>query len=369
MDYQNIIEHKFYIEDLKYICEFLNAHTDKIKGKRFVITGAGGLIGSCMVDALIYRNSFCADESDRVTVAAVGRNAQRLRERFSYVLDKEDYNHLKFVEQDLGVDFNLAEILDSVLDRDADYIIHAASNSDPKNFSLHPVGTVTANITGMNRILEYAKQRDTRVVYVSSREVYGFIADKTAYEEQDYGLVDFNGLRSCYPESKRVSELLCRGYAEEFGVSTAMARLGYVYGPTMLMSDSKAIAQFMKKAAAGENIVMKSRGEQVRSYCYVADIVDGLFRILLDERKGEAFNAANRNAEISIRERAEKIAECAGVRVVFELPDEVEAKGYSAPQDAIIDEKKLREIGYMPRYGIEEGIYRTYEILKALWNN
>lgn len=79
MDYQNIIEHKFYIEDLKYICEFLNAHTDKIKGKRFVITGAGGLIGSCMVDALIYRNSFCADESDRVTVAAVGRNAQRLR--------------------------------------------------------------------------------------------------------------------------------------------------------------------------------------------------------------------------------------------------------------------------------------------------
>ncbi len=369
MDYQKIIEQKFYLEDLNYICEFLNAHMDRIKGKRFVITGAGGLIGSCMVDALIHWNRFCTDESDRVTVAAVGRNVRRLRERFSYILDIEDYNHLKFVEQDLGADFNLAEILDSVLDRDADYIIHAASNSDPKNFSLHPVGTVTANIAGMSRILEYAKQRDTRVLHLSSREVYGLIADKTAYEEQDYGLVDFNGLRSCYPESKRVSELLCRGYAEEFGVSTAMARLGYVYGPTMLMSDSKAIAQFMKKAAAGENIVMKSRGEQVRSYCYVADIVDGLFRILLDERKGEAFNAANRNAEISIRELAEKIAECAGVRVVFELPDEVEAKGYSAPQDAIIDEKKLREIGYVPRYGIEEGIRRTYEILKALWNN
>lgn len=368
MNYQKIIEQQFYIEDLNYICEFLKEHTDRMKGKRFVITGAGGLIGSCMVDALLYWNRFRTDENDRVTVAAVGRNVRRLEERFSYALDNGDSDCLRFVEQDLGVDFDLAEVLDSVLGRDADYIIHAASNSDPKNFSLHPVGTVTANITGMSRILEYARQRDTRVLYVSSREVYGYIAGKTAYEEQDYGLVDFNGLRSCYPESKRVSELLCRGYAEEFGVSTVMARLGYVYGPTMLMSDSKAVAQFMKKAVAGEDIVMKSRGEQVRSYCYVADIVDGLFRILLDGRKGEAFNAANRNAEISIRELAEKIAGCAGVRVTFELPDEVEIKGYSAPQDAIIDEKKLREIGYAPRYGIEEGIRRTYEILKALWN-
>ncbi|MCI8669500.1 MAG: NAD-dependent epimerase/dehydratase family protein [Lachnospiraceae bacterium] len=369
MDYQKIIEHKFYVEDLEYICEFLNNHTEELKGKCFVITGASGLIGSCIVDALLYWNRNYLKESERVTVVAIGRNAKRLKERFSYVLTEKDFVSLKIVEQDLGIDFDLTEILNLVLKREADYIIHGASNSDPKNFSLHPVGTITTNIAGMTRILEYAKQRNTRVLYVSSREVYGFIPEKTAYEEEDYGLVDFNGLRSCYPESKRVSELLCRGYAEEFGVSTAMARLGYVYGPTMLMSDSKAIAQFMKKAVAGENIVMKSKGEQVRSYCYVADIVDGLFRILLDERKGEVFNAANRNAEISIRDLAEKIAGCAGVQVVFELPDDVEAKGYSSPQDAIIDEEKLRKIGYAPRYGIEEGVQRTFEILKALWNH
>lgn len=365
MDYSNMIEHALYREDMEYICEFLKNHIHVICGKRVVITGAGGLIGSCAVDALMYMNQKYLEETDRITVAVIGRNKEKLKNRFLYAC-KDNFSHLKIIEQDLGVDFDLTARLDSVLGCKADYIIHAASNSDPRNFSLHPVGTITANIKGMTCILEYAKKKESRVLYVSSREVYGFIGDKTAYEEEDSGVIDFNGLRACYPESKRVSELLCRGYAEEFGTSTAMARLGYVYGPTMLMSDSKAIAQFMKKAVDGENIVMKSEGRQIRSYCYVADIVEGLFRILLDNRKGEAFNVANRNAEISIRGLAEKIAACAGVSVMFELPDDIEAKGYSAPQDAIIDEKKLRKIGYAPRYLIEDGVQRTYEILQSI---
>lgn len=366
MKYSNFIEHTLYAEDLEYVCQYLIEHREQINGKSIVITGASGLIGSCMVDVLLYLNRRYLKEEDKVTVVAVGRNAERLKERFDYAFSDGQSAYLKIMEQDLGTDFDMTLSLDTILGHKADYIIHAASNSDPKNFSLHPVGTITANINGMTAILEYAKQRDARVLYVSSREVYGYIAEKTAYEEGDYGLIDFNGLRSCYPESKRVSELLCRGYAEEFGVDTAMARLGYVYGPTMLMSDSKAIAQFMKKAIAGEDIVMKSKGEQVRSYCYVADIADGLFRILLDNRTGEPFNVANRNAEISIAGLAEEIANCAGVSVVFELPDDIEAKGYSAPQDAIIDEKKLREVGYVPKYQIKDGIWRTYNILKSL---
>lgn len=367
MDYRNIMEHTLYKEDLEYICEFLKKRIDEIRGRSIVITGASGLIGSCVVDSLMYMNLNYLKEGERTTVAVMGRNRKRLEERFSYAF-KGNMPCLKIIEQDLGVEFDMTEVLETLLKGNADYIIHAASNSDPKNFSLHPVGTITANIKGMTGILEYAKQKNSRVLYVSSREVYGFIENKTAYEEEDYGVIDFNGLRSCYPESKRVSELLCRSYAEEFGTSTAMARLGYVYGPTMLMSDSKAIAQFMKKAIEGENIVMKSKGEQIRSYCYVADIVDGMFRILLDDRKGEAFNVANREAEISIRGLAEEIAKCADVQVEFELPDDIEAKGYSAPQDAIIDERKLRKLGYEPRYRIEKGIQRTYEILQSIKN-
>lgn len=365
MNYSNFLENKLYKQDLNLISMYLLKQEKQISGKNFLITGASGLIGSCIVDSLLYLNRNYFKDNDKVTVVVIGRDAKKLKERFSYLRD-EEFKYLKLIQQDLGSDFKLSDSLDSVIHYDMDYIIHAASNADPRNFSLYPAETITANINGMTNILNYAKNRDTRVLYVSTREVYGLIADKVAYEETDYGLVDFNGLRSCYPESKRVSELLCRSYAEEFGANTAIARLGYVYGPTMLMSDSRAIAQFLKKAVEGNNIVMKSLGEQTRSYCYVADIVEGLFRILLDERRGEVFNVANRNAEITLRGLAEEIAFCANVEVVFELPDEVEAKGYSLPQDAILNEEKIRKIGYKPQYLIKDGISRTYSILKSL---
>jgi nucleoside-diphosphate-sugar epimerase len=136
----------------------------------------------------------------------------------------------------------------------------------------------------------------------------------------------------------------------------------------MLMSDTKAISQFIRKAIAGEDIVLKSEGKQYYSYTYVADAVAGLLFVLLSGECGEAYNIADESSDIRLKDLAKLIAGCAGKDVVFELPDEVEKAGYSTATVARLDGSKLRELGFSVRYDIKEGITRTVEILKEMKN-
>ena len=131
----------------------------------------------------------------------------------------------------------------------------------------------------------------------------------------------------------------------------------------MLMSDTKAISQFIRKGIAGEDIILKSAGTQFYSYTYVADAVSGLITVLLRGESGEAYNIADEASDISLRDLAALIAENAGSKVVFEIPDAVEAQGYSKATKARLDGAKLRELGWKPVYDIRSGIRRTLEIL------
>ena len=143
-------------------------------------------------------------------------------------------------------------------------------------------------------------------------------------------------------------------------------RLTRTYGPTMLMSDTKAISQFIKKGIAGEDIVLKSAGTQYYSYQYVADSVSGLLTVLLCGESGEAYNIAEEHSDILLKDLAAIIAGVQGKNVVFEIPDAVEAAGYSTATKARLDGQKLQQLGWKPRYDIRSGIRRTVTILKAL---
>ena len=138
------------------------------------------------------------------------------------------------------------------------------------------------------------------------------------------------------------------------------------YGPTMLMSDTKALSQFIKKGIAGEDIVLKSAGTQYYSYQYVADSVSGLLTILLCGESGEAYNIAEEHSDIMLKDLAAIIAGINGKSVVFEIPDAVESAGYSKATKARLDGHKLQALGWEPRYEIHTGIERTISVLKTV---
>ena len=313
-----------------------------------LVTGASGLIGSCIVDLLMLLN----EKGHHYEVYALGRNESKLRNRFKAF---EDSEHLHFIAQDitLPLDTNLS----------FDYIIHAASHADPRNYALHPAETMLINVEGAKNVLDYCKaHKSTRVELLSTFEVYGN-AHKDVYSEDDFGVLDINKVRSCYPESKRCMEIMGRSYIDEYGVNAVIGRLCSIYGPTMAADDSKAHAQFIRNGLKGEDIVLKSKGEQRRTYCYVIDAVTGILCILAKGKVGEAYNIANENAVVSIAEVAQTVADHVGTKVIMEIPSEMEKKGYSAPQNCILDNSKLKELGWNGNYDIQKGISETIAIL------
>lgn len=311
-----------------------------------LVTGATGLIGSCAIDVLsVLNKEFCAN----IKIYALGRNKNKIESRFG--------KNVIPVEQDI------INPLDKKIEYD--YIIHAASNADPKSYALQPVETILANVLGNKNILDYcAGHLKTKMILTSSFEVYGELKGQDIFLENMSGIIDQTVLRNGYPESKRCSELLVRSYVDEYGVDAIIARLPSVYGPTMLESDSKAHAQFIRNALNGENIVLKSKGEQTRTYCYVLDVVSALFKLLCAGKDGEIYNVSNENSIASIAEVAKTCAEIAGTKVVFDLPSEVEAKGFSRSRNCILDNKKLKDLGWSGKYSLREGLEETLEYLR-----
>lgn len=313
-----------------------------------LVTGASGLIGSCIIDLLMLSN----EQGRRFDVYALGRNKEKLSSRFKAF--KESSN-LHFIEQDIMTP------LDNGISYD--YIIHGASNADPLNYALYPAETMLINLEGAKNILNYCKAHpETRALLMSTFEVYGN-AGKDVYLESDSGIVDINKLRSCYPESKRCMEVLTHCYVDEYGVKAVIGRLSSIYGPTMAKDDSKAHAQFIRNGLNSEDIVLKSKGEQKRTYCYVIDAVTGLLCILAKGLVGEAYNISNENSIVSIAEVAQTVANIAGTKVIMQLPDELEKKGYSAPQNCILNNAKLKQLGWSGHYDFLNGISETMSIL------
>lgn len=190
--------------------------------------------------------------------------------------------------------------------------------------------------------------------------------DVELFDESYCGYINSNTLRAGYPESKRCGEALCQAYKKQKNLDVVIPRFTRSYGPTMLKTDTKAISQFIKKAVAGENIVLKSAGTQYYSYTYVADAVSGFLTVLLKGESGEAYNIADESSDIMLKDLAKIIADFAGKEVVFELPDETEKAGYSKATKARLDGSKLKKLGWNARYDIKQGLVRTLKMLMEM---
>ena len=328
---------------------------EKLRNTNFLITGATGMVGKVLIDVIMYLNEAI---DLNCTVYALGRNIEKAKLRFPNYFDSKNFIFIeKNINEELELDVHTI-----------DYIFHAASSTHPVQYAKYPITTITSNIIGLNNLLSLASNcNNKRFIFASSVEIYGENKGDVEKMDEDYlGYINCNTLRAGYPESKRAGEALCQAYMEEKNIDTVVIRFPRLFGPTMLPDDSKASSQFIKNALNNENIVLKSEGKQYYSYGYVADAVYAVLYILDKGIKGEAYNVADDKFDITLKDLAKTIANSVGKEVIFDLPSDIESKGYSKATKAILDSKKINTLGWKIESDIESRIKETIEILKNI---
>ena len=346
---RNLMQNTIYRQDVLTTLKNI-VNVTKLCNQSILITGASGLIGSFLVDVLHEANQVM---QLGIRIYAMGRNLQRLSDRFPYASTSED---IVLFEHDVVEPFH------SSITK-LDYIIHAAGNAYPQAMYTDPVGTIQANVVGTYNLWELLRKANgKRLLFVSSGEVYGQTSNDIAAFDEDYqGRVDLLAVRSCYPLSKRAAENLCISYAQQFHLETVIVRPCHTYGATATKLDNRAHSQFLQKAAEHQDIILKSKGKQIRSYSYVADVVSGLLTVLLEGGNGEAYNLSNNNIRISIADLAETIAMLAHVKICYDLND-MQPSPFSR---AVLKSNKLEKLGWKPAFDLEKGLSHTLMILRG----
>lgn len=347
---KNQFSNPFYAEDMRCIYKNIS-NKEKLNKTQILITGANGLIASYIVDALMWMN---INEENCIEVYALCRNQNKAEKRFEDYLNNP---HFHLVIQDVCEPIKINEKFD--------FIIHAACSAHPKAYSLYPVETMRANIIGTDNLLRYAVQtKSTTFLFISSSEIYGENYKEEGLKEESFGNVDFFNVRACYFESKRVAETMCLCYEKEYGLNSLIVRPGYIYGAMITEENTRADAQFLRNALNNEEIVMKSKGEQVRSYEYVADAASAILTVLTSGKSGEAYNIASDISNASIYEFASMIAKVAGTEIKFQIPDEVEKQGYSKVKNSILNVEKIKKLGWNSQYSLQKGVQQMINVCR-----
>jgi len=314
---------------------------------RTLITGGAGFLGSHLCDRFIEEghevicmdNLITGDTENIEHLFELGQGLSDSQERFRFVkYDVTDYIHVN---------------------GDLDYVLHFASPAAPDDYLRLPIQTLKVGALGTHKALGLAKAKDARFLLASTSEVYG---DPLVHPQpEDYwGNVNPIGKRGVYDEAKRFAEALTMAYHRYHGVETRIVRIFNTYGPRMRTDDGRALPTFMSQALRGDPLTVYGDGSQTRAFCYVDDLVEGIYRLLMSDET-EPVNLGNPD-EITIKEFAEEIIEITGTdsSITYEeLPED-------DPQVRQPDISRARELlDWTPNVDRHEGLRRTLDYFKT----
>jgi len=308
--------------------------------KRILITGAAGFLGSHLCDRFI-KEGFHVIAMDNLITGDL-KNIEHLFKLENF----EFYHHdvTKFVH----------------VPGELDYILHFASPASPIDYLKIPIQTLKVGALGTHNLLGLAKEKNARILIASTSEIYGdpLVHPQT---EEYYGNVNTIGPRGVYDEAKRFQESITMAYHRFHGVETRIVRIFNTYGPRMRLNDGRVIPAFMGQALRGEDLTVFGDGSQTRSFCYVDDEIEGIYRLLMSDYELPV-NIGNPH-EITIRDFAEEIIKLTGTtqKVIYkDLPQD-------DPMQRQPDISKAKEIlDWEPKVGREEGMRKTFEYFKTL---
>lgn len=307
-----------------------------------LVTGGAGFIGSHLCDYLIEKGYkiICLDN----LITGSKKNIEHLLGNSNF----------EFLEEDVALKPKVSRV---------DFVFHLASPASPIDYQDHPEETLLANSQGTLNVLRLAKEDGAKALIVSTSEIYG---DPKEHPQKEtyYGNVNSFGPRSCYDESKRFAEAATYVYLNKYGVDARIVRIFNTYGPRMQKDDGRVISNFINQALTGTDITVDGDGTQTRSFCFVTDMVEGLFKAMFSEpTKGEVFNLGNPD-EYKIKELAEKIIEMTGTK------SQLKFSGNFRPDDPMMRQpditKAKNALKWEPKVALNEGLQKTIEYYKSL---
>lgn len=325
-----------------------NYSWEKLIGKSVLITGANGMLATYIIYTLFYLN---AEKNYNIKITALARNKEKAEKLFSAMIGNKNFDILF---QDI------CQLID--LHGNIDYIIHAAGSASAFAIVNDPIGIVKANTLGTINVLELARKNNTqKILFTSTREVYGKTENILSLTETDFGTIDPLDIRSCYPESKRIAETILKSYQTQYGINFNTVRIAHSYGPGMkIENDGRIMADLISNIVYNHDIVLKSKGDAIRAFCYITDTLKALFLALLEGKTGEAYNVANETEPITIKNLAELLVDLfpeKKLKIKYITPEI--NKGYIHYERVALDTGKIGQLGWNPTVSLIDGLKRV----------
>jgi UDP-glucuronate decarboxylase len=307
---------------------------------KVLLTGGAGFLGSHISNKLVENNHHVTVLDDLSTGSL--SNVEHLKSNPNF----------RFIEHDVRKPYMV----------EADAILNFACPASPVAYQQDPVRTIETNFLGMINLLHLAKETGAMIIQASTSEIYGDPKESPQQEEY-WGNVNPIGIRSCYDEGKRVAETLCFDYKRQYGLDTRVLRIFNTYGPNMSQNDGRVVSNFIVQALRNEPITIYGKGDQSRSFCYVSDLVDGIYKLLTLTRPIQTpLNLGNPN-EFTVLELAESVIEITGSKseiIYKQLPQD-------DPKQRKPDITKAKELlGWEPKIQLKEGIEKTADYFKSV---